>query len=166
MSRKIRHVPENWEHPKNSNGRFKPLHDDYIGSLKYYKEEVEEFISRMTEIIQKGKVKVYDRVFVDVRELYEYEVEDGQMNPPDINDYMPNGNWYQLFEEVSEGTPLSPPFATKKELVEWLINNKDYCGHQWTKPQAEGIVKCEYSPSMAMINGKFYTSEEAAELQK
>ena len=55
--------------------------------------------------------------------------------------------------------------TTKKELVEWLTNNKDYIGHQWTKLQAEGIVKCEYSPSMIMAGGKIYTSEEAAELQ-
>jgi len=166
MSRAIRHVPKNWEHPKKENGSFKPLCDDYIGRLEYYQKDVDKFIFHMTEIIQKGRVKVYDRVFKDVKELYEYEVEDGQMKPPDINDYMPNGDWYQLFEEVSKGTPLSPPFATKKGLFEWLINNKDYWGHQWTRPQAEGIIKCEYSPSGLMTNGKFYTSEEATELQK
>lgn len=165
MGREIRHVPKNWEHPKTWDGHFKPLCDDYIGTLEYYKKDVDEFIFHMTEIIQKGKVKIYDRVFEDVKELYEYKCEDGQMNPPDINDYMPSGDWFQLFENVSEGTPLSPPFETKEGLVKWLINNPDYIGHQWTKEQAEGIVKYGYSPSMVIMDRKLYTSEEAAELQ-
>jgi hypothetical protein len=78
---------------------------------------------------------------------------------------MPKGPWYQLFENVSEGTPLSPPFENKEELIEWLVNNKDYWGHQWTRLQAEGMVKCEYTPSLVVNNGEIYTSEEVAGFQ-
>lgn len=164
MGREIRRVPKNWEHPKNKKGKFIPLLDDYIGYLGFYKEEVDKFIFYMTEIIEKNEVKVYGKLFTNVKELYEYLNEDNQIKPPIINDFMLTGEWYQLFENVSEGTPLSPPFETKKELIEWLVNNQDYWNYQWTKAQAEGILKSEYSPSFIVANGKLYTSAEAAEL--
>lgn len=169
MGREIRRVPENWEHPKknrySADSNFVPLCDDYVNSLKYYKESVDDFIKYMTEIIQKGKVKVYDKVWEDPKQLYEYLSEDGQMNPPDMNIYMPNGTWYQLYENVSEGTPLSPPFKTKDELVKWLTENKDYWDNQWTKEQAEAMVKSEYAPSMVVSNGKIYNAMESTTLK-
>ena len=165
MGREIRHVPVNWEHPKDSRGVYKPLMDNYIDSLGYWKERVEEFISKMTEIITTGKTIVYKREFTDVKKLYDYYTEDRELNPPNIELYIPEGPWFQLYENVSDGTPLSPPFSTKEGLIEWLTNNPDYWGNQWTKAQAEGILKCEYAPSLAMIGNKLYNSAQAAELQ-
>jgi hypothetical protein len=166
MGREIRKVPAKWEHPKRNrynkeNNDFEPLMDDYVGSLKYYKDSVDNFINYMTEIVQKGKVKVYDKVWEDPKQLYTYLTEDDQMSPPDINDYMPSGEWYQLYENVSEGTPLTPAFEKPEELVEWLVNNKDYWDHQWTREQAEAMVKAGYAPSMVVSNGKIYKAEES-----
>lgn len=169
MGREIRRVPKNWKHPKKINEyrggeEFVPMFDDYIGMLEYYREYVDKFIKNMSEVYEKGKTKIYDDTYTEISKVYEYHTEDDCLEPPSADDYIPYGKWYQLFENVSEGTPLSPPFETKKELVEWLVNNKDYWDHQWTRPQAEGIVKSEYSPSMVMDSGKIYTSEQAAEL--
>ena len=132
MGREIRRVPKNWEHPRTFdtvNPQYKPLSEDYVGSLKYYQKDADS----------------------------------EPADKPNIKDYMPAGKWYQLFETVSEGTPLSPPFATKEELVQWLTSNSDYWKHQWTQEQAEGIVKSEWAPSGIMTDGKFHTSPEAAE---
>ena len=171
MGREIRHVPKNWEHPKRINkyddregfrplyqGNFEESYSDFEKELKEWYQEYEAF--------EKGKTfssrdKIYSKENGNTYEDWEGEPP----NPPNPYDYMPCGKWYQLFENVSEGTPLSPPFETKEELIEWLANNPDFWGHQWTRAQAEGIVKCEYSPSMIITNGKLYTSEEAAELQ-
>lgn len=97
---------------------------------------------------------------------FDYEAYNGAPpRSPSPNDYMPHGNWYQLFENVSEGTPLTPPFKTKKQLVEWLANNEDFWGHRWTREQAAAMVKDEYAPSMVMQNGKVYTAEESVLLK-
>jgi hypothetical protein len=160
MGREIRRVPANWEHPKTHNGSYKPLRDDYVGSLEYFKEEVDDFIKYMTEVVQTGKVKIYSTVFRTPEEAYEYLTEDGQMNPPEIKDYMPTGDWYQLFENVSEGTPITPPFETKQELVNWLSNNKDFWDHTWSKEAAQDIVESGYAMSGIMAGGKYYTPEE------
>lgn len=166
MGREIRRVPANWNHPKDEDGSYQPLRDDYVGSLKYYKEEVDNFIKNMTEVVQKGTVKIYENTFDSAQEAYKYLTEDGQMEKPDIADFMPSGEWYQLFENVSEGTPLSPPFATTKELIDWLSNNKDFWGHTWNREGAESIVKHGFAMSGVMTGGKMYAPEEQYLLDK
>ena len=163
MSREIRNVPVMWEHPKK-NGRFEPLWDNYVGSLKYWKEEIDRFIECMTEVIETGKTTLYDKEWTDEKALYEYFTEDNQLLPPKITNYMPSGRWFQLYEGVSEGTPLSPAFSTKEELVDWLTNNKDYWGNQWSRNQAEKMVEAGYSPSGLIAGGKFLNSQEALEI--
>lgn len=161
MGREIRRVPKKWEHPRTFDGSYKPLMDDYIGSLKYYKKSVDDFIKYMTEVVSKGKVKIYDMVYKTPQEVYAYLTEDGQMNPPEIEDYMPSGEWYQLFENVSEGTPLSPAFEKPEDLVEWLSNNNDFWNKTWTREQAEEIVKQGFAMSGVISNGKFYNPQES-----
>ena len=117
MSREIRRVPENWEHPKE-NGRF---------------------------------VAMYQW-----REDHVCNCDSCELN----DNLVPKGPWYQLFEGVSEGTPLSPPFATKDELKKWLTDNKDYWGTQWSKKGAEDIVETGYAPSGILSGSKIYKPEE------
>lgn len=160
MGREIRRVPVKWEHPKKKDGEYESLSEDYVGSLKYYRESVAEFSKWMKEVITTGKVKIYDETFTDPKKVYDYLTEDGQIAPPNIHDYMPNGTWYQLYQNVSEGTPLSPPFKTKKELVKWLSENKDFWGHQWSKEAARDIVGTGFAMSGIMANGRVYRPEE------
>lgn len=52
----------------------------------------------------------------------------------------PSGGAYQYWETTSEGSPISPPFATPRELALWL-----------TKNSAETLTKFEIW--LAMIEG-------------
>ena len=36
----------------------------------------------------------------------------------------PLGDAYQLWEDLTEGSPCSPPFATPEELAQYLVDNK------------------------------------------
>ena len=36
---------------------------------------------------------------------------------------MPHGDWYIMYENVTEGTPLSPVFSSPGELAHWLSEN-------------------------------------------
>jgi len=161
MGREIRRVPANWKHPKGVGGReFQPLSDNYLEHLKYFKEDVEDFIKHMTDVIEKGETIIYDNVFKTPQEVYDYLNEDNQMCPTNVNGYMPSGKWYQLFETVSEGTPLSPPFETKEELIEWLTNNVDYWGNKWSSAGAKDIVESGFALSGIFSGGKMYSPEE------
>ncbi len=56
---------------------------------------------------------------------------------------------YQVYETVSEGTPMSPVFATKEELIEWLVNDGGQDGPH-SRKAAEAFVKNEWAPSMVI----------------
>ena len=62
----------------------------------------------------------------------EKRYEEWEPTPP------PTGEAYQLWETVSEGSPVSPPFATPEELARWLVENdtsitKDTSYEGWVK---------------------------------
>lgn len=49
--------------------------------------------------------------------------------PPQRACYCPwkpeDATWLQVWETVSEGTPVTPPFATRQELVDYLVQHGD-----------------------------------------
>jgi len=126
MSREIRRVPKNWQHPKDeSTGRYKPLFDNdydtaaanWIADLIAWENNVEVFPS---------DGKPIDKTLRFARYFWEYAG-----NPPDA-DYYRAEPWaepptcYQVYETVSEGTPVSPVFETLDAMVFWLVNTAGY----------------------------------------
>lgn len=104
MSREVRMVPPDWEHPKNGAGQYKPLFE------RDYKEAAAEWLKYANE---KGL----------------QEAIDWHGQAPDAEDYMPawsesEATHYMMYECTSEGTPISPAFATPEELARWLTDNK------------------------------------------
>lgn len=86
--------------------------------------------------------------------------------PPDRDFYRPwtdeEATWFQVWETVSEGTPVSPPFATQEELIEYLVANGDFwdqsrrargvfmeCG-PWPREAAEAFVRRGSAPSLVV----------------
>lgn len=106
MGREVRMVPPDWQHPKDeTRGGYKAL---YPGS--WYQERAEDFMRLANE---KGLQAALD--------------EHGRA--PDVNDYMLVGvpesecTHYMMYENTSEGTPISPAFATPEELARWLVDS-------------------------------------------
>lgn len=104
MGREIRRVPKGWEHPKDDNDNFRPL----LGFS--YNEASTNFVNMVTD---KGLQEAVD--------------EFG--SAPDINDYMPEWTDEEMthivmYEDCSEGIPISPAFKTHEELARWLVDNK------------------------------------------
>lgn len=139
MGREVRRVPENWEHPKEGRynyrlGRheevFKPLFD------RDYDSESREWVE--------GCI-AWSRGEHEDQEKYENAPEfkyywEYAGNPPDSNDHVPYDRddeslctWWQAYETVSEGTPVSPPFATAEELIDYLSTHGDF----WEQSRAE-----------------------------
>jgi len=107
MGREVRRVRPDWQHPTDGeygNGeiRYKPLHEGY-------KEAAEDFMEMANS---KG-----------LQEAVDYF---GQA--PDKEEYMPDwtdeeATHYQMYEDTTEGTPISPPMASPEELARWLVDN-------------------------------------------
>ena len=56
--------------------------------------------------------------------------------------------WWQLYENVSEGTPLSPPFPTKECLRAWLLTY----GDDWERRRADKDNRPVELPSEAGVD--------------
>lgn len=139
MGREIRRVPKDWEHPRFKRGRrtgdFHPLYDvDYETACKEWYTEAANFDN----------------------EGYNWYHEYAGC-PPD-EDYYRKRKWtaeeathYQMYETVSEGTPVTPVFATKEELVDYLVENGTFWDDRgWDRKATESFVEREWAPSMIM----------------
>lgn len=172
MGREIRRVPPNWEHPKKQ--RFDARKMAYVEDYQ----------------------PMYDRAFApEMREWYaewgkweSREHEDYEAgttfwewhgSPPDPEFHRPDwaegtATWFQVYETVSEGTPVTPPFATKAELIDYLAANGDRWDQlrvqegrkegpaAWGREAAERFVGSEWAPSMIVTGGKVYEPRDGS----
>jgi hypothetical protein len=159
MGREIRQVPPNWTHPKNDRGQDQPMYNEQFSV---------EFARWLTD---------FDRVragqLTDIeRECYPLGLADwlqDEGNPPDPKYYRPwsdaEATWFQVWETVSEGTPVTPPFETKAELVDYLATHGDFWDQSrgdgaWSREAAEKFVGDGWAPSMVFTAGKIYTARD------
>jgi hypothetical protein len=141
MGREIRRVPADWEHPKTRVNRytlrgiesveeFQPQHD------RDYETEAREWLDNAIAW-DNGTHKACAENKVEYPFYWQYS-----NNPPDPKYYRPK--WtsepthYQIYETVSEGTPVTPHFATKEELIDYLVENGDFWDQQRAKERGEG----------------------------
>lgn len=173
MGREIRMVPANWEHPmlkpendRYGHGGYQPMYNSK------FSESFEEWLADFDRVrsgdLDQFEKKVYPRGLADWIQ---------EETPPNPDYYLPDDigetTWFQLYETVSEGTPVSPPFSTKQELADYLAEHGDYWDQKrcrepswkelwggefgvsgWGKERAEAFVNAGLAPSMIVTNGK------------
>ena len=144
-------MPKGYEHPKdNCTGRYIPQYEGF------FLEELDKYIALYEEWKKKGadKSTFEDEVGYAPRlDLYIDVSEDDR-------------SWVQLYENVSEGTPITPPFKTEKELVDYLVENGDFWGYQWSRASAENIVEKVWALSGVVSGGTLYRPNELGEIDK
>ena len=167
MGRELRKVIANWEHPKKEHkDRYQPMRDiPYI-------EAINEWIENHL-LWEKGEHPDQPNEYVHYAEW------DG--NPPDVEYYRPNWKkedmtWFQVYETVSEGTPVTPAFETRDELVDYLVENGDFWDQKrrqkndissmpcepWERKHAERFIFGDgWAPSLVVSNGKIMTGVQA-----
>jgi len=134
MGREVRKVASDWQHPKDENtGRYKPLYDG-----DDYKRRKKEWLESLSS---KGLQKTLDYYG----------------NPPNTEDYMPEWSDEQrthlmMYENTSEGTPISPAFKTPEELARWLADNgaSAFGGSTATYEQWLATCRGAWAPIMVM----------------
>jgi hypothetical protein len=73
----------------------------------------------------------------------------------------PTGDGWQLWETVSEGSPISPVFPDKTGLVEWLCSPAYTWGGPMSRDTAERFVDFGWAPSFVFTPGRgLQTGEE------
>lgn len=170
MWREIRRVPANWQHPirflGHSEEEYQPCFQrDLREDIKDYFKELKKWYKDYFDFVENRKiVRFGDKTYS--YELWNFSdwIWDEPPNPPDPKYYMPTWERYQLFEDVSEWTPLSPPFEKPEQLVEWLSENLDFWWAKRTKEQAQSMVDRWFVLSWMIVWGKCYDPQEQATL--
>lgn len=67
----------------------------------------------------------------------------------------PVGEGWQVWETVSEGSPISPVFATAGDLVDWLV------AEGYSRMAAQAFAQSGFAMSAMMVNGHVYQDIEA-----
>lgn len=141
MSREVRKVPANWKHPKDEKGHLIPLFGDSLRErVTKWDEEVERWNKGFYRLSgDEWKPKGFDQSGT-------YENRDGSWLKE--YEYMPD--WpeserthYQMYETITEGTPISPVMETPEALARWLADNNT---------SAFGNMGATYDQWLATIN--------------
>ncbi len=166
-------VPPNWKHPRNDRGYLQPMHDRSFTDV--FSEWLSDFDRMRVGDLDDNERELY--VGEGKNPLAEWLLDAGV--PPNPAYYRPwrddEATWVQVWETVSEGTPVSPPFATRAALVEHLVAHSDEVdekyGHAsergitlggYSREQVEALVNVGSVPSIRMVEGKLYAGIEAA----
>lgn len=137
MGREVRRVARDWQHPTIEDGRrnsFRPL---YSGDR--YEDQFAEWNKDVAERGLQGALE-------------------WNGGPPDRRDFMPawkpeEATHFMMYETTSEGTPISPAFATPEELARWLADNKARTFGTMTATYEQWLPTCRgaWAPSMVSI---------------
>jgi hypothetical protein len=151
MGREVRMVPPEWKHPKNERG-FIPLLD---GSFEADDREWDKGWRKW----QEG----YRENYGDGPKWVEHDggtFTEWHGSRPSPDDYMPEwtedeATHLMMYETVSEGTPISPAFATPEELAKWLTDNNAsaFGGHGASYDGWLRVAKGGFAPSLVMGGG-------------
>lgn len=193
MGREVRRVPADWVHPTYVNRRGervpRPMHPwPYEENLREWEETtVPEWLEGQRLWYHEGLVKTYGGNLETIAEVLARtecyrrpkpgeESWDWYAGPypskPQPEDYMPQWSneertHYMMYEDTSEGTPISPAFATPEELARWLADtgasafaDQTASYDAWLKM----ILGPGFSVSAVMVGGKFASGVEAAAL--
>lgn len=166
MGREIRRVPADWEHPKANLTRF-----NHRSELSFQPMRDQPFEEAAREWLDKaiawdnGTDPDCAKHKADHPFYWQWS-----SNPPDPDYYRPK--WasepthYQVYETVSEGTPVTPHFETKAELIEYLVKHGDAWDQKrvqegkqavagWDRQNAEEFVTREWAPTGIVSNEGF-----------
>lgn len=144
MGREVRRVPATWVHPRDDRGSYVPMYEG-----EKYERSRDEWIEKLNTEGMQAAI-------------------DWCGNPPDINHYMPN--WpeserthYMMYEDTSEGTPISPAFATPEELARWLADTgaSSFGSSTASYDAWLRIAQGGWAPSMVVIGGAVYDGVSA-----
>lgn len=163
MGRTVRMVPADWQHPKNDQGHYIPLLEGpYDAAAKDWDESWRMWQQGKREAWGDGE-KWVDR---DDRHTGTYTEYAGARPSPD--DYMPD--WptdarthFMMYEDTSEGTPISPAFDTPEKLARWLADNGASGFGSSTASYEDWLSTCKrgWAPRMIMQGGVLSSGVEA-----
>jgi hypothetical protein len=151
MGRQVRRVPPNWEHPRGVGGTgFRPLMaGPFSERLSEWDEEAAQW--------ERGLMRSYrEGLAWESKGDRDYTYAEYAGERPVATDYMPEwpedvATHLMMYEDTSEGTPISPPFATPEQLAHWLTDNGASAFGVSTATYEQWLSACRRGWSVSMV---------------
>jgi len=150
VSREVRRVPADWQHPKHWTGGMRGPEERY--KALFPGEDYQPRVDEWDEACAKWKRGEFPDYADAEAKTMMYEQWAGQR--PHRDDYMPTWPAEQrthlmMYETTSEGTPISPAFETPEQLARWLAD---------TNASAFGGTGASYEGWLRVAQGGFAPS--------
>lgn len=164
MGREVRRVPANWEHPRNEHGNYIPLlGENYSKQASEWDEENAKWEQGLRSDYRGGwKPKSDDEKNMPFSEW------DGER--PTAERYMPEWSdaertHLQMYEDTTEGTPISPVIDSPENLARWLVDNNAsaFGGMTANYEQWLATINREWAPSMVFTGGQLQSGVAATQ---
>lgn len=167
MGREVRRVPAGWRHPQyepwESGKGFIPLmRGPYSKRAAEWDHEADAWSRGMSVNFATREERPKSET-----ELQYEKLEDWDSPRPVASEYMPE--WPEaecthmvMYEDTSEGTPISPAFETPEELARWLADNgaSSFGSSTATYEQWLPICRGGWAPSMVMEGNRLMSGVE------
>ena len=162
MGREVRRVPADWSHPKNDDGKFTPM---YGGSFAKSLAKWSEGNAKWAEGLRDDHNGGWKPRDADDGPMTFEEWEGAR---PVFEDYMPEfdsgtATHFMMYEDTTEGTPISPAFSTPEELARWLADSGASSFGSMTATYNQWLATCRsgFAMSMVIAGGRFMSGVEA-----
>jgi hypothetical protein len=166
MGREVRQVPLGWQHPRAENknepfmmdGRLWQIKPECLAQYKpMFDQTLKEAQAEWDAAKKKWRSKANKAERDRVREKYgKMTFAEWHGDRPTEEDTFYRPEWpsdavmgYCFYETTSEGTPLSPVFATIDELDAWLVSEG------YDKGAVKRFLKAGWAPTFAEVDGQF-----------
>lgn len=161
MGREVRRVPADWEHPKDEQGNCIPMYArSYREAWAEWVEERDQWHAGFVRSYKKTGPKWLPKSECKHAKNCQH-FEDWNGTAPNSRHHMPD--WpdeerthLMMYEDTSEGTPISPAFETPEELARWLADTgaSAFADMTATYEQWLAMIQRGWAPSAVAITGK------------
>lgn len=123
-----RKVPDDWEHPKDDQGHFIPLLDGnaFLDHSAHWQIHRAKWDAGLMEVERNGRTVTEpipdDALAAGFEAIYDQTPDMKYYTTPRLTSHPTGGAW-QIYEEVTEGTPISPRFPNFDALVEYVAQH-------------------------------------------
>lgn len=155
MGREIRRVPADWKHPKKQQPwgyDYQPMHDENFETAR------NEWMSNNAL----WKSNKHPDQLSDPEGTKDSSFAEWNGSKPTREMYRPYKDeectHYQMYQTVSEGTPVTPVFANLLELEDYLVETGECAGtkynRKYSREAAHAFCQSGWVPSAIGIPGK------------
>lgn len=151
MGREVRRVPAHWEHPKDAKGWDIPLFDGFFEKARAWDEGKTKWEEGFRKNYLDGSWVPKDQ------NAHQCSWEDWSGRRPNPAYYMPDfpaeqRTHFQMYENTTEGTPISPVCATPEELAHWLADNDASASGHLTATYEQWLYTIQqgYAPALSI----------------